>query len=379
MAITRRKLLVQLAGATAVGISITPKVVKSQPNGQPQVVGHATKYICLDHNENAYGASAQAVARLRESADEANLYPTGEDVLIEALAKYHGVNSRRVVLGCGSSEVLRMAATAFLQPRHQIILSTPTFDLIRKYAEARGAHVVQVPLRKNYSHDMSGILAHARRNAGGLIYICNPNNPTGTLTERKEVEAFLTNLPSTYHVVIDEAYHHYAVGSGAYASFIERPADNPRVIVTRTFSIAYGLAGLRVGYAVTSEEVARQLKGDSLPFGINRLGVAAALAALEDQQHVESCVAKNEDGRQEFFNQVNARMLRAVGFHANFVCLNVMRQAIDIIEHYRKNGCLLPPPIPGMPNYVRVSLGTPEEMHEFWRIWDALGPHPMKM
>src|SRR5690242_19474175 len=139
MAITRRKLLVQLAGATAVGISITPEVVKCLPNRQTQVDGQAPKYIRLDQNENAYGASAQAVARLRESAEEANLFPTGEDVLVEALAKHHGVNSTRLVLGCGSSEVLRMAATAFLQPGHQVILSTPTFDLIRKYAEARGA------------------------------------------------------------------------------------------------------------------------------------------------------------------------------------------------------------------------------------------------
>ncbi len=378
MAITRRNLLVQLVGTAAVGVCVTPDMVNGRKERQTQPGGNGPKYVRLDRNENAYGASEQAVASLRESAGEASLYPTGGDALGEALARHHRISFRQVVIGCGSSEVLRMLATAFLTAGDRLILASPTFELIRKYAEAQGAQVVEVPLRKNYSHDLNGILANTR-NKSGLIYLCNPNNPTGTLTERKEIEAFLANLPPTFHVAIDEAYHHYAVRSGTYSSFIEEPVESPRIIVVRTFSKAYGLAGLRVGYAVASEEVARRLRAGSLPFGVNRLGVGAALAALEDQQHVDVCVARNQNDRQEFFNQVNARMLRAIGFHANFVCLNVMRPASEIIEHYRKNGFLLSPPIPRMPTYVRISLGKPEEMREFWRVWDALGPHPMKM
>ena len=180
-------------------------------------------------------------------------------------------------------------------------------------------------------------------------------------------------------MVIDEAYHQYAGGSGAYMSFIDRPSDNPRVIVTRTFSSAYGLAGARVGYAVTSPSAVEKMVREALPFALNRAGMFAASTALADREHIESCTNRNFNDRQEFMNQVNARMLRALDSHSNFVCLNVMRPAVEISEHYRKNNFVLPPLIPSMPNYLRISLGTPEEMREFWRVWDLLGSHPMSM
>jgi histidinol-phosphate aminotransferase len=151
------------------------------------------------------------------------------------------------------------------------------------------------------------------------------------------------------------------------------------VIVTRTFSTSYGLAGARVGYGVASTTVAAKLVSESLPFATNRAGISAAIAALADQQHIETCAKRNFDDRQEFMNQVNARMLRALDSHANFVCLNVMRPAKEILEHYQKNDFVLPPTIPTMPTYLRISLGSPEEMIEFWRVWDLLGSHPMSM
>jgi histidinol-phosphate aminotransferase len=334
--------------------------------------------VHLDRNENAYGASEKAIAAIRESASQANRYPEPTGALQEALASQHVVDAEQIVVGCGSSEVLRMVANAFLSQGKKLILASPTFELIRRYAQARKATVVEVPLRKDYSHDLNAILEVARKGSG-LVYICNPNNPTGTLTGRKEIESFLDNLPPTFHAVMDEAYHHYAGGSGAYTSFIGRPADNPRVIVVRTFSKAYGLAGVRVGYAVALAETAKKVGADGLPFGLNRTGVMAAAAALGDPQYIAECARKNADDRQEFFNQVNARMLRALDSHTNFVCLNIMRPAAEILEHYRKNNFLLAPPIPRMPTYLRISLGKPDEMREFWRVWDLLGPHPMRM
>ena len=334
--------------------------------------------IRLDRNENAYGASQKAIAAIRESASEANRYPEPLGALREALASQHAVDAEQIVVGCGSSEVLRMAATAFLSQGQKLILASPTFELIRQYAQARKATVVEVRLRKDYSHDLKAILEVARKGSG-LVYLCNPNNPTGTLTERKEFETFLGNLPPTFHAVIDEAYHHYAGGSGAYTSFIEQPVDNSRVIIVRTFSKAYGLAGVRVGYAVASAETAKKMGVDRLPFGLNRAGVMAAIAALGDPQYIDECTRRNADDRQEFFNQVNARMLRALDSHTNFVCLNVMRPAVQIVEHYRKYNFLLAPLIPEMPTYLRISLGKSEEMHEFWRVWDVLGSHHMSM
>jgi histidinol-phosphate aminotransferase len=271
-----------------------------------------------------------------------------------------------------------MAAGAFLGPGKKLVLGAPTFDLIASYGATKRADVIRVPLLKNYACDLEGMVSQMGE-AAGVIYICNPNNPTGTLTERKEIEKFLERLPVTAYAIIDEAYHEYAGGSGAYASFLEQGVDHPRLIVTRTFSMAYGLAALRVGYAVASKETAGRMAVESLPYGVNRLGQVAAAKALEDAGHVRKCVESNARDRQEFLNQVNARMLRALNSHTNFVCMKGMRPAEEVIEHFRKNNITLAAAIPEMPTYIRISLGRPEEMREFWRVWDLQGPQSMAM
>jgi histidinol-phosphate aminotransferase len=391
MTVNRRNLIKQLGAGIATSSLLAPRRASAEFNEwaldskAPPQHGEA---IRLDRNENAYGASPKAVAAIQDTGKESSRYPDSS-VIQKTLADYHseptsGVNRNikpeQIVVGCGSSDVLRMAASAFLAPGATLIMATPTCDLVAKYGRSKGATVTEVPLRNDHAHDLDGMLKHSHKSgASGLIYICNPNSPTGTLTTRKDLEEFLVNVSPKFHVVIDEAYHPYAGGSGAYMSFINRPSDNPRVIVTRTFSTAYGLAGARVGYAVSSPSSAEKMVQEELPFALNRAGMLAALAALADREHIQSCVDRNSNDRQEFMNQVNARMLRALDSHTNFVCLNVMRPAAEISEHYTKNNFVLAALIPSMPNYLRVSLGTPEEMREFWRVWDLLGSHPMSM
>ena len=391
MTLDRRSLLKQLGIGMAASSFLAPGRTSAAMNeatpGARAALEHSGP-IRLDRNENPYGVSKKAIAAIQETANQANYYPE-PNILQNTLAAHHSetrlggaqrLKPEQIVLGCGSSDVLRMIASAFLNSGNTLILATPTCDLIAGYGRDKGATVTEVPLRKDHAHDLNVMLEHSNSGgAAGLIYVCNPNSPTGTLTTRKELEEFLGKVSPNFHVVIDEAYHHYAGGSGAYVSFVDRPAENPRVIVTRTFSAAYGLAGARVGYAVASASVAEKVARESLPFAINRAGMFAALAALGDRQHVDGSAQRNFDDRQEFMNQVNARMLRALDSHANFVCLNVMRPAGEILEHYRKNNFVLAPLIPSMPTYLRVSLGTPEEMMEFWRVWDLLGSHPMSM
>lgn len=391
MTVNRRNLLKQLGAGIATTSLLVPRRVSAD-------IGEATldskvsprhgEPIRLDRNENAYGPSQKAIAAIRETATGAKRYPDSS-VLQKALADYHSkassaanqlIKSEQIVVGCGSSDVLRMAAAAFLGPDATLITAAPTYDLIAKYGRSGGATVNEVPLRNDHAHDLQAMLKHSNKSgASGLIYVCNPNSPTGTLTTREDLDEFLVKVPAKFQVVIDEAYHHYAGGSGAYMSFIDRSSDNPRVIVTRTFSTAYGLAGARVGYGVASASNAEKMTREGLPFALNRAGMFAASAALADREHIENCVSRNFNDRQEFMNQVNARMLRALDSHGNFVCLNVMRPAVEIFEHYRKNNFVLAPLIPSMPNYLRISLGTPEEMREFWRVWDLLGSHPMSM
>jgi histidinol-phosphate aminotransferase len=388
MTLDRRNLLKQLGIGMAAGSFLRPVRASAAANnsGTTEIapIEHPGP-IHLDRNENAYGASKKAIIAIQKSSNQASRYPDAK-LLQNALAAHHSQNRTRsvqpdqIVPGCGSSDVLRMVASAFLSADKTLILATPTCALPSNDARKEGAEVVEIPLLKDHSHDLKSMLERAnQQGAAGLIYVCNPNSPTGTMTNRKNLEEFLAKVPPNFHVVIDEAYHEYAGGSGSYASFIDRPTENPRVIVTRTFSAAYGLAGARVGYAVASVPVAEKISKESLLFAIGGAGIAAAMAALDDQQHIEICAERNFDDRQEFMNQVNARMLRVFDSHTNFVCLNVMRPAGEILEHYQKNNFALPALIPSLPTYLRISLGTPEEMKEFWRVWDLLGSHPMSM
>lgn len=402
MRLNRRNLLKQLGAGVAASSLLTPKRAASETvstAGPDQYAStpssNAAKFdapIRLDRNENAYGASPKAIAAIQQSAGRVHHYPDGNtlesNVLANNLAAHHNalradktnwLKPEQIVLGCGSGDILRMAACAFLGPGKALIQATPTCDLLLSYAKQRGAKVIEMPLRKDFAHDLDAMLQQAQGQDSGLVYICNPNSPTGTLTSRNYLEALLPKFPPGFHLLIDEAYHEYAGGSGAYASLVDRPSENPRVIVSRTFSAAHGLAGARVGYAVTSFETAAAMNKASLPYALNLAGIAAASASLSDPQHLRHCAKRNFDDRQEFMNQVNARMLRALDSHANFVCLNVMHPAAEITEHYARNNFALAPLIPSMPNYLRISLGTPEEMHEFWRVWDLLGSHPMSM
>ena len=391
MTVNRRSLLKQLGAGIAAGSLLASRPASADTGESlpaPKALPKHLEPIRLDRNENAYGPSQQAIAAIQEAATGTSRYPDS-NVLQKTLADYHseatpGVNRlikpEQIVVGCGSTDVLRTAAAAFLAPGATLIMATPTCDLLAKFARGRGASVIEVPLRNDHAHNLEAMLKHSNKSgASGLIYVCNPNSPTGTLTERKDLEEFLVKVSPKFQVVIDEAYHHYAGGSGAYTSFIDRPSNNPRVIVTRTFSVAYGLAGARVGYAIASPSNAEKMLREGLPFALNRAGMFAASAAVADREHVENCTNRNFNDRQEFMNQVNARMLRALDSHTNFVCLNVMRPAAEISEHYARNNFVLAPLIPSMPNYLRISLGTPEEMHEFWRVWDLLGSHPMSM
>jgi histidinol-phosphate aminotransferase len=321
------------------------------------------------------------VAAIRGAAVTlANRYPDAPvEALRTKLAALHAVTPDQVVLGCGSGDVLSMAVSAFLGSRKQMIVAQPTFELIADRARRAGGEVAAVPLRSDYSHDLDAMRSHA--DAGtGLVYVCNPNNPTGSLTRRQELEAFIRELPSTAYVLIDEAYHHYVGGSSEYASFIDRPMNDPRVIVTRSFSTIHGLAGLRVGYAIAAPETAALLAGNGLPDSLNGIAALAAIAALDDTDHVQKSARRNTDDRQEFCNQANARMLRTIDSHANFVMLNTWRPAGEIVEHFRKNDVLVSGPFPILDKYIRVSLGPPAEMREFWRVWDLLPAfHGMKM
>ena len=331
--------------------------------------------VRLDNNENVYGPSKKVLDAVQSSIGGLNRYPLlGYHLATERIAARHNVKLEQILLGCGSTDILRMSAFAFLGNGKQLIQASPTFDAIENYAHAASSEVISVRLTPRFSHDLEGMQARVSASTT-LVYICNPNNPTASLTPRKDLEDFIGKLPASTFVVIDEAYHEYAGQSGMYASFIDRPLDNDRVIVTRTFSKVYGLAGIRLGYAVASPNTIQKMRQFASQDNINSVVAQAASAALDDTDGVNDFIRRTMDDRQEFFNQAMARMVKPIDSHANFVMMNTFHPADDVIQSFRKNNILIGRGFPTMSTYIRVSLGRPDEMQRFWQAWDML-PYP---
>ena len=372
--ITSRRGFVRLGAGAATAAAMQWPLMRISRAGtfEPSKFKQDDGFIRLNSNENAYGPSVNVVDAIKSVIGSANRYPRMEyDALAERIANSSNVKPEQVLLGCGSTEILRMAAFAFLGDGKQLIQASPTFEAIEHYARAAGSKVTLVRLTPAFAHDLDGMLACAGASTT-LVYICNPNNPTASLTPRKDLENFISMLPASTFVVIDEAYHHYAGTSGMYASFIDRPLDDERVIVVRTFSKVYGLAGLRLGYAVSSPRIIQRMRKFATEDNINMIVIQAAAAALDDTDGVRDFVRRNADDRQEFFNQAMARALKPIDSHANFVMMNTFHPAEEVIQHFRTNNILIGRRFPPMDTYIRISLGRPEEMRAFWQTWDML-------
>jgi histidinol-phosphate aminotransferase len=328
--------------------------------------------IRLDLTGNCRGPSPRAIAAMQDALG-AVLRSDEELVrLREAIARHHRVDPSQIVLGCGSGEILRMAAASFTGPGKTLVVADPTCPLVTQYAVRGGARVVSVPLRANYAHDLSA-MAGAIDGATGLVYICNPNNPTGTLTRRQDLEAFLRRIPGTPVIVIDEAYHDYVEPTPDTVSFLDQPFDDERLMIVRSFSKLHGMDGMRVGYAVTTSRLASLAGYSALEDNVNVIAARGAAAALDDDAYVRHSVDLTSNERQEFVNQAYARMLPNIDSVSNFVMLDTLRQVGRVLDFFRGHGIILAPPVPPpFDTHLRVSLGTPSEMQEFWRVWDLM-------
>jgi len=380
MAFSRRNLLKALGTGIAIGSmpgtlpaiaqTVRPEEADSEPgNG----------LILLDQNENAYGPSPRVRARLLEALAGASRYPSSHETLCARIAAMHRVKPECVLLGAGSTEIIRVLVAGLMRPGEVVITADPTFQAIGECALASGGKVVTVPLDHEFSHDLKAMLSHVDSSTA-LVYICNPNNPTASITPRKPIDEFLRRLPARVVVVVDEAYYEFAPQSSTYASCLDQPVTGERLLVLRTFSMAHGLAGLRVGYAITSPELAARIRPRLTQRGVSELGLQGALASLDDQEGLRLTVKRNADDRQEFFNQAMLRMLKPIDSKTNFVMMDTHHPATEAIEHFRKNNVLIGPAFPAMKTHIRVSLGSHRDMAELWRVWDLLPySHGMRM
>jgi histidinol-phosphate aminotransferase len=371
---SRRDFLRSLGVGTVAGAALRWPVagIPAASAAAPEAAMPPDRFIFLDSNENAYGPSARVAEAVRSSIGLVNRYPFRKyDGVTERIAKFHQVKAEQVLFGCGSSEILRLAACAFPGDGRQLIQAWPTFESIQNYAKSVGSEVLSVPLAEGFVHDVERMLARVKPSTG-LVYVCNPNNPTATVTPRKDLDSFIGRLPATTKVLIDEAYHHFTERSDAYASFIDRPLDDDRVIVTRTFSKVYGLAGLRLGYAIAAPKVIEKMRAFLTQDSLNAIVAEVVSTALDDTEGVKKAVQRNRDDRQEFRNSAMLRMIMPVDSHANFAMMDTQHSADEVIEHFKKHKILIGRHFPPMDTYIRVSLGTPAEMQSFWQVWDML-------
>jgi histidinol-phosphate aminotransferase len=368
---SRRRFLRLFGLGTALQVS-TPQLLAqvNRPSEERQDRPNQN-FIRLDRNENPYGPSQRVIHSMTSALASANRYPFDRDRPAQQIAEFHRVKPEQVLVGCGSTEILRMAAFAFLGRGRRLVHASPTFEAIEHYGRSAGAEIISVPLAGDFSHDLERMLGQLGPSTG-LVYVCNPNNPTATITPRQDLESFIAKMPKHVRLIIDEAYSDYAGRSGMYASFLERPLVDDRIIVSRTFSTAYGLAGLRFGYAVASPALVRQMQPFSTEQNVNSVVAPVIGVALQDRDSLQEFVRRNADDRQEFFNQAMARALKPIDSHANFVMMDTMHPAEDVIGRFRESNILIGRPFAAMNTHIRVSLGGPQDMTAFWKTWDML-------
>ena len=337
-------------------------VLPGSSAGDPQ-----PKVVRLSSNENPYGPSPASLKAMTDSFNLAWRYPDEyADMLSEELAKLHGVPVEQLLLGDGSGEVLKLCATAFTSKDKKLVMANPTFEAIGRHAAVAGAEVVKINLTADYRHDLQKMLAAA--NSAGLIYICNPNNPTASITPRSDVADFLSKLPRQTVVLVDEAYHHY-VESSDYESVIPLVKDNPNLIVARTFSKIYGMAGLRCGYCVTQRENVRMMSAHQIFDSVNIMALVAAVAGLKDPNHVPTGRKLNTEVKRSVCSELDTLGYHYIPSHANFMMIDLRREVRPVIGALRSRNVEVGRTFPALPNFLRVTIGTGSEMKAFMKAF----------
>jgi len=333
--------------------------------------------IRISANENPYGPSRWAKLALDTCDEVAARYPDGAHVeMEEELAQLHQVKRENILLGCGSGEILRVADVAFVKPGMNAVAAEPTFEAVLDYVGVLHADGVKVPPTADHRHDLPRMAA-ACTSKTGLVYVCNPNNPTATIVTKDELADFIPRVPATTAILVDEAYFHF-VEEPKYSTAMGWIAEHPNVIVARTFSKIYGMAGMRLGYAVGSKEMIARMRSHALHSNANAGVLAAAKASMADQEWVGHCRAQIRDTRKWVTGELAKDGREVVDSHANFFMVNMGTDVKPVIAAFREKGIEVGRKFPSMGNYLRVTVGTREEMEAFWGAFNEIAASQAK-
>lgn len=326
-----------------------------------------TESIKLASNENSWGPSPRAVAAIGNMLTGLHRYPDGSSYyLTEALAQWTGAAAEEIVLGNGSNEVIEFLVKAFVEKGDEVITSHPSFLMYQKFVQVRGGANIVIELQ-DMSHDLEAIAA-AVTDRTRLIFLDNPNNPCATLITKEQFADFLGKLPETVIVVLDEAYVDFVDPAKRIdvLDLIAHPDSIPAVVALRTFSKAFGLAGLRVGFGIMHRDIASLLHRVRQPFNINLPGQIGALAALDDQEHYDKTINGTREGLIWLSQEIEALGCRAYPSYTNFFLIDVQGDATRLYEAMLYKGVIVRSmKAYGYPDFIRITVGTPAENRRF--------------
>lgn len=346
----------------------------------PNLAQHAHKAdipgaVQIDANENPYGPSQSARDAITGSETIASRYPDAQDThMVDAVAKHHNVSREQVLLGCGSTEILRCADFAFLAGGKNVIAAQPTFEAVLDFAKVMQSNQIKLPLTADHRPDVKAMSA-AITPQTGLVYVCNPNNPTGTIATLDEMKILLDHAPLDTVVLVDEAYFHF-VEDGNYGSVIDWIPKYPNLVVARTFSKVYGMAGMRLGYAISTPANIKAMEAFKLWSNANVAVLQAAMASLNDPDHVREQRNKNIATRRWLMNELDRDGRTYIPSHTNFMMIQINRDVAPVQQAFAEKKIFVGRKFPTMETWLRVSMGTPGEMLSFMQALREIVPPP---
>jgi histidinol-phosphate aminotransferase len=350
-----------LAGLTTGGISLDAfldRTVRLGPGGL-----HADDTIRLSSNENPLGVSPAAREAIIGAIVDANRYGGRYGEVMEALAGYLGVGTENLTLGFGSTEILQICTQAFQGPNTPIIIAEPTFEDVMSYQDTMPFEVHTVALTRDWQHDVQRMREISLQRPS-VVYFCNPNNPTGTITDSADIDAWIADAPETTTFLMDEAYLEY-VTDDRYWDSLRWIEEKPNVVVIRTFSKIFGMAGLRLGFAVTHPTTAARLQEHTIQNGPGMLAAAAALASLEDDGLVERSIAVNEEAKSIVHTTLDELGLEYLPTNTNFIMHRINGDLGVYRDRMAERGLLVGRDFPPMLDHNRLSFGLPNEMDQW--------------
>ncbi len=320
--------------------------------------------VKMASNENPLGPSPKALEAMREALNEANLYPDGSAYYLKrALSEHLDVGEENIIFGNGSDEIIRMIAETFLNQGEEAVIAQPAFIIYQIAVKVMKGKCKLVNLR-NFTHDLV-TMGEAVNESTKLVFIANPNNPTGTMVTREEVGSFMNKIPQGAIVVFDEAYYEY-ITRDDFPQTINYIRQGRNVITLRTFSKIYGLAGLRIGYGVAREDLIRDMNRVRQPFNTNCLAQVAALTALKDKEHIERSSRLNREGKDFLYRELDRLKVSYIPSEANFILIDLKQGARGASQKLMQEGIIVRPMgMYGLPNFIRVTIGTAQQNEKF--------------